>query len=1525
MKYHSPIRIVIIAILTVSVFAVVSLFSVFLFGAYSPSEYLVSSVLDSLSAGDDLEFSFSSLDKNIRGNITINDVSLCLDKNEVFSSESIRISSSFFSIIKSIIWGQGEFDIEIHNPMINIQHRDIDYITSLFPSSPSETGSGEKKGRGERDYTFNLHFYSLDLSYSTLSLSDAEVYLTLSNRNLLERVELRLDEFNFDWDGFILSSAGIEGRIISNGGAYSFDGGFDRLSLSYGQYVANLEGIAISSSFNDLLSFSLPSLSAQLSFSSGNIAYSDDFYSRLYPAYLSLEKGKVDASLSLVVASYRNLAISLADLSLSYDLNSADVSLDSVNTVIYEETNPVLTLKNTIANGNMERRNATATIGELSASIGRYTAERLSNAVSSSVNVSLNASDGVDLSLNSTLHLDSDESLLDGIEGALSFSVSYSDKVDSVELGISSLRIPKLDDSIEINAFYDPTGLNAGITYSDSVQVRIDMHSDLILSAQLNSLNLYDFTPFISEYAPFLENYIGQNTVLNGILDASLTPDDDALFGYSGDVSYAIGLEGIEFINFSFNAASSLSASLTGDKAEISLFNITTDLIRLGFSGSLDLNRYLPDGRVILENTESGNDYVTLDLSLDSDREYTFDLRIPAFEAMSLTGLFNFEDVSHLYSDASLYTESRSYEFFVDMNFNTQQIRVENENAMLYLSYGDQIISYLDLDDFALPRRESSLDPARLMGRVDFSFDVANQVISASSSDFRISNLYLLPGSPDVNFSFDLDNDGIHLYDVSFISSAFTPFRGEALYNFDEYSFALSFGNSSEQIDLSITPYEDYMTGLFVIRNLNAGRLGLEDSVLNASLSGRGADFDSLSFSGDFNLTGNDTSIPLRASAEIFISSSEISISNFSYVNGTLSIGIPQASVDSRSGSSSLLFDLSYVQENRDRSYPIDLSFALDLTARGNTNLYTFIRDLVADNFSSLSGTLCLTNLGIDNTLLTGEKWSDMTFDGDTLSLRGTLATGTYDIHGRTIDMDIDLDPIASLSFSGNFMNAMTLDLGIRNFSLYLANIFLVMPVVTFTPGSLANGELTILGSLDDIHMYGSLWSDNIEFDVFWLPGEKVIAHDMTFTVWDNSIESAMTSLTTVNADTGERQGHKGRLCFYLTKDLAIDYYTIDVYVKEGREINFRLPMQSQNIDIVGRVSGEFHLLQRGMQSVSLTGKMNIMDTQLSLGMHAMPTWYTSKIKTSYDFNLNLVRNNTFVFPLGANPIISATADENQALRFYSNEEGGFGASGAIELRAGEIYYFQRSFFIREGNINFRENGMNSIDPVINLRASLRAFDSEGEKVDIYLVLREASLTNFTPTFESSPAKDLSEIMSILGQAIVNTDGGSGTNLGNVVSLLTTGVDVLQRIGFIQQNDNGLQMSIRNSLNLDTFSLHTNIIGNLVYDAVLASQNASRWNVSPLARYLDGTALYIGKYVTPELYFEALAHLSAQRSTGEENISTFLSSDLSLDIEVSLEWENPLCTVTLFTQPRSLTIDDAFRYVGLTFSKRFVF
>ena len=90
-----------------------------------------------------------------------------------------------------------------------------------------------------------------------------------------------------------------------------------------------------------------------------------------------------------------------------------------------------------------------------------------------------------------------------------------------------------------------------------------------------------------------------------------------------------------------------------------------------------------------------------------------------------------------------------------------------------------------------------------------------------------------------------------------------------------------------------------------------------------------------------------------------------------------------------------------------------------------------------------------------------------------------------------------------------------------------------------------------------------------------------------------------------------------------------------------------------------------------------------------------------------------------------------------------------------------------------------------------------------------------------------------------------------------------------------------------------------------------------------MARYLDGTTLYLGKYISPELYLEGMVHLDAENNI-TENRHTFLADDLNLDIEISLEWNNPLAVFTIFTRPQNVTFYDLFDSFGFGFSKRIV-
>ena len=117
--------------------------------------------------------------------------------------------------------------------------------------------------------------------------------------------------------------------------------------------------------------------------------------------------------------------------------------------------------------------------------------------------------------------------------------------------------------------------------------------------------------------------------------------------------------------------------------------------------------------------------------------------------------------------------------------------------------------------------------------------------------------------------------------------------------------------------------------------------------------------------------------------------------------------------------------------------------------------------------------------------------------------------------------------------------------------------------------------------------------------------------------------------------------------------------------------------------------------------------------------------------------------------------------------------------------------------------------------------------------------------------------------------------------------------------------------------------MRTNLIENLVLDTIFTSSGQT---ISPVARYLDNTSIYLGKYLNENFFLQGMVHLSAFKDGRDKNKSaTFLADDLQLDIEISLEWSNPLGTITFFTRPTNLSLYNIFDSFGFSFSKRIMF
>jgi len=157
-----------------------------------------------------------------------------------------------------------------------------------------------------------------------------------------------------------------------------------------------------------------------------------------------------------------------------------------------------------------------------------------------------------------------------------------------------------------------------------------------------------------------------------------------------------------------------------------------------------------------------------------------------------------------------------------------------------------------------------------------------------------------------------------------------------------------------------------------------------------------------------------------------------------------------------------------------------------------------------------------------------------------------------------------------------------------------------------------------------------------------------------------------------------------------------------------------------------------------------------------------------------------------------------------------------------------------------------------------------------------------------------------------------------------VVALATVATDVISRLGIFQANSTtyGFSQIVRDSLGLDVFTIRTNLLQNILYEAIpgTGTDNA----VSPIARYLDNTTLYLGKYLFDDFYLQGMLHFRGDLFSAGKG-AVFLSGDLKVDTEISLEWNTPLALFSIFTQPDVLSIFNIFDTIGFSVTKRIVF
>ncbi|MDR1625566.1 MAG: translocation/assembly module TamB [Spirochaetia bacterium] len=283
-------------------------------------------------------------------------------------------------------------------------------------------------------------------------------------------------------------------------------------------------------------------------------------------------------------------------------------------------------------------------------------------------------------------------------------------------------------------------------------------------------------------------------------------------------------------------------------------------------------------------------------------------------------------------------------------------------------------------------------------------------------------------------------------------------------------------------------------------------------------------------------------------------------------------------------------------------------------------------------------------------------------------------------------------------------------------------------------------------------------------------------------------------------------------------------------------------------------------------------------------------------------------------------PIIQTFADRGEKIFFQWDEEtDDFLLTGEVSARGGEIFWFDRRFFIREGTARFNERA-GTFDPFVSVRAELRETTSDG-LVRIYLVSDLTPASQFSPRFESDRGYTNTEILAVLGNNIFGTSGEDALNIASTVPL--TG-EILAQIGVIKT----MEKTVRNVLNLDLFSVRTHVIQNLLQGAITPNRDQDQdlfmreqRNIPTFGRYLDKTSLFLGKYIGSDLFLNFLLQLRGEDVFAREEDAY---GGLVLDAEFVLEWRTPFFLLEWSLMPKHP--DELFIFDNVfTFRWRFAF
>jgi len=483
-------------------------------------------------------------------------------------------------------------------------------------------------------------------------------------------------------------------------------------------------------------------------------------------------------------------------------------------------------------------------------------------------------------------------------------------------------------------------------------------------------------------------------------------------------------------------------------------------------------------------------------------------------------------------------------------------------------------------------------------------------------------------------------------------------------------------------------------------------------------------------------------------------------------------------------------------------------------------------------------------------------------------------------------------------------INQQTINAACGDLYVDLGELFRLMPKTPefYLTGGYVNASLEIKGSLTDPEFFGSARATSARIRI-----PDYIREELRPIPFSIIIDGNEMSFGPVAVAVGKGAGTASGLFFF---DRWIpNTFSIDIDVPRETAIPYGFDVGG--FVARGDAAGKLNVSMENV-SFDISGELYVNNTEMGISYNEVigPGSTDPFATVRYPFVVDLIVSTgpvvEFFYPSTRFPILRATPDMGTRLRVTADSLAEqYTLVSDVKIRSGEIFYFERSFYIRSGLLMFRENELR-FDPRLTARAEIRDRTDDGP-VTISMIVDNAPLLSFTARFESTPVLSQMEILALLGQNIAGNQFGEDTD-----AALRAAVSSISDFGAQFYMVRRLERLVRNVTKLDMFSFRTQVLQNAFLMSTGIMQTPVDRNPG-LGNYFDNTTVFGGKYIGQDLFIQGMLSM---RYEGERGV-TFAP-------DIGFELRNPLFSIRwdfIPEHPENWYISDN----SITLTKSFTF